>query len=139
MYNLCCNWPFKVNVPCLIQVENFCLWVFKIHSASRLLVRFSLSLQLAKWSGNSFLNYESQVTKLLVESSSWLLTINRAVKINPSGVNTSGGPRTDTQTSEPYKLHVFESLRLSGKPLPTKCSLESLCVYKSHRQFSFSS
>lgn len=133
-YNLCCDCPFEVNTPCLIQVENFCLWLFKIQSASCLLVRFSLSLQLATWSGNSFLYSESQVPKLLVASTSWLLTINRAVKINPQDC-TSGGPRTDTQTGEPCKLHLFESLRLSGKPLPSKYSLESRCVYKSHLQF----
>lgn len=123
----------KRALPCLIQVENSCLWGFLIHSVSHLLVRFSLSLLLGKWSGNSFLKYESQVPKLLVASTSRLLTINRAVKINPQDC-TSGGHRTDTQTSEPYKLHVFEGFRLFLKPLPSKHEPETsaTAIYKPH-------
>lgn len=120
----------KWGLPCLIQLENLCLcfFFFLIYSVSRLLVRFSLSLLLGKWSGNSFLNYESQVPQLLVASTSWLLTINRAVKMNPQDC-TSGGPRMDTHTGEPYIPHLFQSLRLSGKPLPHKHHPEGLCVY----------
>lgn len=124
-----CNYKLKISItwstiyavtalskwalPCLIQVENSCLWGFLIHSASCLLVRFSLSLLLRKWKGNSFFKkQESQGPRLLMASSSWLLTVNRAVTNNPQDC-TSGGRRMETQPSEPHELYLCESFGLS--------------------------
>lgn len=127
-----CNYKLKISITwstiyavtalskwaltCLIQVENSCLWgFFLIHSASRLLVRFFNFF--ATWKvvrKFTFKIEESQVPRLPVASTSWLLTINRAMKINPQ-VYTSGGHKTETQTGESCELYLWESFRLSSK------------------------
>ena len=116
----------KWAVPCLIQVENFCLWGFLIHSASCLLVKFSLSLLLGKWSGNSFLNYDSQVPKVLVARTPWLSTMYREVKT--SHKMHIWRPWNGHPHWWAMQPHVLEGLSLSGRALPGKHSLESLCL-----------
>lgn len=119
----------KEAIPCLIQVENSAFgFLFSFFNSFSLtsFVRFSLSLLLGKWSGNSFLNYESQVLKLLVASTSWLLTINRAVKMNPQDW-TSGGQGTDTQIGKPQPSFHWE-FQLSSKTLPLKYKSGHLLV-----------
>lgn len=138
-YNLCCNCPFKVRLSLsnsggeslLLDfgcVFFFFFFFFKCIQPHVFRWGFHFLCYLESGQEIHCLNYESQASPLLVASTSWLLTINRAVKMNPQDC-TSGRPRMDTHTGEPCIPHLFQSLRLSGKPLPHKQSPEGLCVY----------
>lgn len=125
-YNLCCDCPLKVslslsNSGCKFPPLGF-FNSFNLTSFGEV----SLSLLLGKWLGHSFLKYESQISKLLGVSASWLLTINTVVRINPEDF-TLGGHRMDTQPGEQYKLHLFDSL---------KGCLQSHCPANTYRNLS---
>lgn len=155
-----CNYKLKISITCtiyavtalskwaltcLIQVENSCLCFlflffnsFSLTSFGEVFTFFATWKVVRKF---TFKIVESQVPKLPVASSSWLLTINRVVKINPENC-TSRGHKMETQTGEPHELYLCENFGLSSKTQTAQQASQKASVpttYRSSLQLSYGS